>query len=521
MPRPTLPPALLVILDGWGERGPFADNAIAHAPPVNLTALRKEFPAALLTTHGAAVGLPDGIMGNSEVGHMNIGAGRVVYQDLPRINRAIETGELARNPALIKLLDDTRRSGGRLHLLSLVSDGGVHAHEDHLIALLRITRATGLPVFVHAFSDGRDTGPYSGANFMRALQAECARTGAKIATLIGRYFAMDRDLRWERVRLAYRLLTEGVGRHAPFGINGNAGNDAVAALAASYDLEVSDEFVQPVCLDRDGIIRDGDGVLFCNYRADRARELSEALTNPGFTGFTRKPPVLAGFVTMTQYKDDYPHPVLFSPERPTGTIGELVAARGGAQLRIAETEKYAHVTYFFSGGREELFAGEDRIMVPSPRVATYDLQPEMSAAEVTEKALAAIESGKYQLIVLNYANADMVGHTGRYEAARRACHVVDEGVGKLVAAIRKQGGIAIVTADHGNAEEMHTDDGTYHTQHTLNPVPCIVIADQQSGHPKLPPLRATGALSDVVPTLLSLWSLPQPLDMNGKSLFEL
>jgi 2,3-bisphosphoglycerate-independent phosphoglycerate mutase len=511
MPKPELKPALLVILDGWGERGPFPDNAIALAPPENMTRLRAEFPSALLTTHGAAVGLPAEIMGNSEVGHMNIGAGRVVFQDLPRINLSIQSGDFFRRSALVRLFEEVRASGGRLHLLGLVSDGGVHSHIDHIAALLTASRDAGVRTFVHAFTDGRDTSPHAGAKFIAGLQEKCRASGATLASLIGRYFAMDRDKRWERVKVAYRLLTEGQGKRS---------GDAVQAVADSYAADITDEFVQPVCVDPEGVIRDGDGVLFCNFRADRARELSEALTDPDFSGFPRNPLKLAGFVTMTRYKEDYPHPFLFEPMRPTGTLGEIVAEMKGAQLRIAETEKYAHVTYFFSGGREELFRGEERIMVPSLGVATYDLQPEMSAPEVTARALAAIRSKKFSLIVLNYANADMVGHTGQFEAARRACKVVDDGVGQLVRAVREAGGIAIITADHGNAEEMHAEGGTLHTQHTLNPVPCIVVADALPDGSPLPPIRPHGALCDVTPTLLQLWGVAQGPEMGGRSLFK-
>jgi 2,3-bisphosphoglycerate-independent phosphoglycerate mutase len=511
MPPPALKPALLIILDGWGERGPFPDNAIALAPPVNITALREKFPSALLATHGLAVGLPDGIMGNSEVGHMNIGAGRVVFQDLPRINQAIASGEFARIPALLKLLADVKHRGGRLHLMGLVSDGGVHSHIEHIKALLKIAGAAEVRSFVHAFTDGRDTSPHAGAKFIAGLQAGCADAGAKIATIIGRYFAMDRDKRWERVKIAYKLLAEGEGKRNP---------DPVQAVADSYDADITDEFIQPVCVDPDGVVRGGDGVLFFNFRADRARELSEALTDPDFAGFPRKKIDLVGFVTMTQYKAGYPHPFLFAPEHPAGTLGELVGNLGVSQLRIAETEKYAHVTYFFSGGREAVFPGEERIMIPSPKVPTYDLQPEMSAPALTARALEAIRSGKYQLIVLNYANADMVGHSGQFEAAKRACQVVDEGVGQLVRAQRERGGIAIVTADHGNAEEMHAENGSLHTQHTLNPVPCIIVADSLADGSPLPPVRPRGALCDVTPTLLHLWGVEPGPEMNGRSLFK-
>ncbi len=511
MSNPEPKPALLIILDGWGERGPFPDNAIALAPPVNITGLRGKFPTALLTTHGTAVGLPEGIMGNSEVGHMNIGAGRVVFQDLPRINQAIATGEFFRRPALLKLLADVKKRGGRLHLMGLVSDGGVHSHIDHVKALLKATGEAEIPTFVHAFTDGRDTSPHAGAKFIAELQSACVYAGAKIASVIGRYFAMDRDKRWERVKIAYRLVTEGDGKR---------NDDPVQAVADSYNGDITDEFIQPVCTAPEGTIRDGDGVLFFNFRADRARELSEALTDPGFPGFPRKRIDLAGFVTLTQYKSGYPHPHLFAPEHPDGTLGEIVAGLGGAQLRIAETEKYAHVTYFFSGGREELFPGEERIMIPSPKVPTYDLQPEMSAPALTARALEAIHSGKYRLIVLNYANADMVGHSGRFDAARRACQVVDDGVGQLVRAVRARGGIAIVTADHGNAEEMHAENGALHTQHTLNPVPCVVIADSLADGAPLPPIRPSGALCDVTPTLLHLWGIEPGPEMNGRSLFK-
>jgi 2,3-bisphosphoglycerate-independent phosphoglycerate mutase len=498
---------MLVILDGFGWREETADNAIRLARMPNWNRLWSTCPHALLRTSGLDVGLPEGQMGNSEVGHMNIGAGRVVMQELPRISLAAADGSLAKAPALVALIAALKQSSGTCHLMGLVSPGGVHSHQEHAEALARILTQAGVPVAVHAFMDGRDTPPESGGDYIRAFQAALP-DGARIATVSGRYYAMDRDKRWDRVTKAYLALTDGQG--TPFA-------DAAAAMDASYAGGVGDEFVIPSVIGGYKGMRDGDGILCFNFRADRVRELLGALTDPAFSGFARPRPIrFAALAGLTQYSDELAtrFDALFPPETLANTLGQVVSRAGLKQLRIAETEKYAHVTYFLNGGEETPNPGEDRIMVPSPKVATYDLQPEMSAPEVTDKVVAQIESGKYDLIVLNFANPDMVGHTGILAAAIKAVETVDTGLGRILAAIEAQGGALLVTADHGNCELMRDPEtGEPYTAHTTNPVPVVLAGSHaKSLH--------DGRLADIAPTLLALMDLPRPAEMTGRPLID-
>jgi 2,3-bisphosphoglycerate-independent phosphoglycerate mutase len=499
---------MLVVLDGWGWREERADNAVAAASTPAFDRLWASCPHAFLRTSGRDVGLPEGQMGNSEVGHLNLGAGRVVMQDLPRIDAAIEDGTLAAMAPLARFIAALKASGGTCHLMGLLSPGGVHSHQDHAVALARVVAGAGIPVAVHAWTDGRDTAPLSAPGFLAAFEAALP-SGAAIATLSGRYFAMDRDNRWERVEKAWAAMVEGRGpRFAT----------AAAAIAAAHAAGVTDEFIPPAAIGAYQGMRDGDGVLCFNFRADRVRQILAALLDPGFAGFPRpRAPRLAAALGMTGYAAAL-NPLiatLFPPQSMEDILGAVVSRAGLAQLRMAETEKYPHVTYFLNGGEETPYPGEERIMVPSPKVATYDLQPEMSAAEVTEKAVAAIRSGAFDLIVLNFANADMVGHTGSLAAATKAVEAVDAGLGRIAAAIAEAGGALLVTADHGNAEQMRDPaTGGPHTAHTLNPVPVLLL-----GGPEGAALR-DGRLADVAPTLLALLGLPQPAAMTGRSLLD-
>jgi 2,3-bisphosphoglycerate-independent phosphoglycerate mutase len=500
-------PVMLVVLDGWGWREEAADNAIRQARTKSFDRLWATCPHAFLRTSGEDVGLPPGQMGNSEVGHLNIGAGRLVLQDLPRINDAVADGEIARAPALRRLIERMRQSGGTCHLIGLVSPGGVHSHQDHAAALARILAQANVPTLLHAFTDGRDTPPRSaGEDIVRLLAA--LPPSVRVATVSGRYYAMDRDKRWERVAKAYGAIAQAEGPHFP---------DAGAVIADAYAHDVSDEFVVPAVVGDYRGMRDGDGVLCFNFRADRVREILAALLDPTFASFARPRSIrFAAAAGMTQYSEELDAllETIFPPQMLVNVLGQVVADAGRTQLRMAETEKYPHVTYFLNGGEEQRYRGEDRIMVPSPKVATYDLKPEMSAPEVTDEAVEAIESGKYDLIVLNYANPDMVGHTGSLPAAIKAVETVDAGLGRIADAISRAGGALLVTADHGNCELMRDPDtGGPHTAHTTNPVPVVLMGGGEVA-------LADGRLADIAPTLLALMGLPQPKEMTGASLMR-
>ncbi|MFL9826184.1 2,3-bisphosphoglycerate-independent phosphoglycerate mutase [Rhodoplanes sp. SY1] len=503
----TRRPVMLVILDGWGWRDDAADNAVRQANTPTFDKLWGTCPHAFLRTSGKDVGLPDGQMGNSEVGHLNIGAGRVVMQDLPRITDAIATGEIEKAPALVGLIDTLRETGGTCHLMGLVSPGGVHSHQDHGAALAGILALAGIPTVMHVFTDGRDTPPRAGAEYVEKLAADLPPT-VPIATVDGRYYAMDRDKRWDRVEKAWAAIVEAQGAHH---------EDAAAAIAASYAANVGDEFIVPAVIGDYAGMKDGDGILCFNFRADRVREILGALLDPGFDGFPRpRVPKVAIAVGLTQYSEalDVFMGTVFPPDSLANGLGQVTADAGRTQLRMAETEKYPHVTYFLNGGEEKQYPGEDRIMVPSPKVATYDLQPEMSAPELTDKAVAAIRSAKYDLIVLNFANPDMVGHTGSLPAAIKAVETADTGLGRIVEAIGAMGGALLVTADHGNCELMRDPvTGGPHTAHTTNPVPVMLFGSDAKS-------LADGRLADLAPTLLALMGLPQPKEMTGTSLMR-
>ncbi|MDO9010597.1 MAG: 2,3-bisphosphoglycerate-independent phosphoglycerate mutase [Gallionella sp.] len=507
-------PVLLLIMDGFGYREETDSNAILAAHKPNWDALWRDYPHTLINASEKFVGLPDLQMGNSEVGHLNIGAGRVVYQDLSRVDVDIEEGSFFNNPALRAPIEIAKQNNSALHIMGLLSDGGVHSHENHIFAMLEMAARNGLKkVYLHAFLDGRDTPPRSAAQSLNALQQKCTALGVgKIASLVGRFYAMDRDNRWERVQSAYELLTQGIAEYSA--------SDALTALEAAYARGESDEFVKPTCIksgDEPAIaMRDGDTLVFMNFRADRAREITHALTDEIFNDFSRAyRPKFASFVTLSNYGAEFTLPCAYSPVAIHNDIGEYVANLGLKQLRIAETEKYAHVTYFFSGGKEQPYPGEDRILVPSPKVATYDLQPEMSAFTVTDKLEAAILSRKYAVIICNYANGDMVGHSGNMAAAIKAIETLDVCIGRAVKAMQSIGGEVILTADHGNAEQMQ-DNITQqaHTAHTLNPVPFLYV-----GRPAQ--LADTGSLRDIAPSLLCMMGLPQPEEMTGHSLIRL
>ena len=513
----TLTPTLLLILDGWGIAPPSEGNAVSLAKTPNLDRIQADYPRTELLCSGRAVGLPDGFMGNSEVGHMNIGAGRVVYQDMTRIDMAIEEGKLAGNPVLGELFDAARASGGRLHFMGLVSDGGVHSHIHHLFSLLETAKAAGLETFVHVVLDGRDTGPTTGAGFVRRLQAKMDELGhGRIATVTGRYWAMDRDKRWDRNKLAHDALVAGEGVAVP------AGPDAAAkAVEAAYAAEEYDEFVKPRVLVEDGApvgtMADGDALFFFNFRADRARQVVRALFDPAFDMFERAAFPKLTIATMTRYEADFPLPVAFERAKVEQPVGEVVTNLGVKQLRIAETEKYAHVTYFMNCGREEPFPGEERILVQSPReVATYDQKPQMSVYEVTDKLLAAIESGEFTFIACNLANLDMVGHTGVIPAAVAATEAVDGCVGRIAEAMLSRGGRILLTADHGNAEEMIDENGGAQTAHSKNLVPLYYIEKGREDAR----LRKGGRLGDIAPTVLGMWGVDKPEPMTGESLLE-
>ncbi|WP_179287780.1 2,3-bisphosphoglycerate-independent phosphoglycerate mutase [Acetobacter syzygii] len=506
----TRPPqkrtAMLVILDGFGWREDSSDNAVHLARTPNFDRLWQNNPHSFLRTSGEDVGLPEGQMGNSEVGHLNIGAGRVVMQELPRIFTAIADGSLARNPALTDFITTLKKTGGTCHLMGLISTGGVHSHQDHAAALARIVSDAGVPVALHLFTDGRDTAPRSAQTYLQQFRATLPST-VQLATISGRYYAMDRDKRWDRMEKAYNAMVSAIGPQA---------QTPEEVVSHAYAQDISDEFILPTVLPGYTGMKDGDGILSFNFRADRIRQLMDALLVPGFDGFARSKVVqFSAALAMTHYSDalaDYTT-VLFPPEELTNLLGEVIAQAGLRQLRMAETEKYPHVTYFMNGGREKLFEGEDRILVPSPKVATYDLQPEMSAPELTDKAVAAIKSGEYDLIVLNFANPDMVGHTGVLEAAIKAVETVDTGLGRIAQALEEQHGVLLVTADHGNCETMKDPQtGGPHTAHTLNLVPFIVAGATTDK------LHDGGKLADLAPTLLDVLNLPKPAEMTGSSL---
>jgi len=509
MNAPNRPrPVILCVLDGWGQRDDRDYNAIAQADPPVWKRLMARCPHALLDASESEVGLPEGQMGNSEVGHLNLGAGRIVMQELPRINAALKDGSLADAAAIRDLIARLQASGGTCHLMGLLSPGGVHSHQDHMAGLARILDAAGVPVTVHCFLDGRDTPPRSAKDYMaRFLAATGDLSGCRIGTVSGRYYAMDRDKRWERTALAYEALVAA---------KGIAAETPLTAIEAAYERGESDEFVKPTIIAGYAGMRDGDGVLMANFRADRARQILAALLDPGFTAFPRT--AVAAFaraVGMVEYAESL-NPFLetvFPPERPRKILAEIVSAAGLAQLHIAETEKYAHVTFFFNGGEEAPFPGEERILVPSPKVATYDLQPEMSAPEVTDRLITAIESGRFDFIIVNYANPDMVGHTGDMAAAIAAVRAVDACLGRLVAAVERAGGALLITADHGNIEFMRDPEtGQPHTAHTMRRVP-LVLVNGPAGIRTL----ADGRLADVAPTILELMALPKPREMTGRS----
>ncbi len=504
-------PVVLCILDGWGERSDAPDNAISNANTPTWDAMVAGLPRSHLNASAGEVGLPDGQMGNSEVGHMNLGAGRVVLQELPKIDKTIADGKLPDEPSLVDFIKALKAHGGTCHLMGLLSPGGVHAHQDHMVALAAAVTAAGIPVRVHAFTDGRDTPPQHGATYIKKFDADIAGLDdCRVATVVGRYYAMDRDKRWERVEKAYDCMVTATGDHA---------ENAEAAVQASYAADVTDEFILPVVIGDYAGMKDGDGVLMANFRADRAREILSALCDPSFDGFQRSKSIdFAARLGMVQYSSAHAEfmTAIFPPSQLSNILGQVVSEAGMTQLRIAETEKYAHVTFFLNGGREQVFDGEERILVPSPKVATYDLQPEMSAPEVTDHLVDAIIGHKFDLIVVNYANGDMVGHTGVLPAAVKAAETIDAALKRLQDAVTEAGGVMLVTADHGNCEQMgDPENGGAHTQHTLNPVPFIMVN---------PPAYVTGLkagrLADVAPTLLRLLGLPQPAEMTGRSLIE-
>ncbi|MBO8158986.1 2,3-bisphosphoglycerate-independent phosphoglycerate mutase [Thermosyntropha sp.] len=508
-------PFLLMILDGWGCRTDKEANAVYLADPVNFYALWDKYPHTLLRCSGKDVGLPHGQMGNSEVGHLNMGAGRVVYQEITRISNAIEDESFFSNSEFLKAIEYVKANDGKLHLMGLLSDGGVHSHIEHLFALLRLAKMHGLnKVYIHAFLDGRDVGPKTAGKYIDKLEKKMQAMGVgQIATIGGRFYGMDRDKRWERVEKAYNAMVLGEGVKAP---------NAYAALQNSYENRVTDEFMEPAVIIGEsgkpvGLVDNGDSIIFFNFRADRARQITRAFTDEDFTGFERvkKPEVY--FVCMTQYDITINAPVAFPPQDLRNTLGEVLSKEGLKQLRIAETEKYAHVTFFFNGGVEEPNLGEDRILIPSPKVATYNLKPEMSAYEVTDRVLKEIDKDAYDVIILNYANPDMVGHTGVLEAAIKAVQVVDECLGRVVEKVKEKGGTVIITADHGNCEMMVCPEtGQPFTAHTCEKVPFILVDDDYIGYN----LREEGALKDIAPTMLELLGIKKPEEMTGTSLLE-
>ncbi len=508
-------PCMLIILDGWGISAKEKGNAVYIAKTPFLDKIKEEYPATQLLCSGEAVGLPDGIMGNSEVGHLNIGAGRVVYQDLLRIDSAISNGDFFKNKMLNSVISKVNTNDSALHLMGLVSDGGVHSQLEHLFALLDMAKKKGVnKVYIHAILDGRDTPPDSGVGYIEKLQKHINDNNfGAIATICGRFYAMDRDNRWDRVEKAYRLYTLG---------EATCEKDPAYAVKSAYQRDETDEFIRPIIMtDKDekplGLLQHNDGVIFFNFRADRAREITRALTDPTFESFERKVyPKLCEFVCMTLYDEKFTLPLAFPPVHLDEILGEVISKKSLHQLRIAETEKYAHVTYFFNGGEEKPFPLEDRCLIPSPReVSTYDLKPEMSAYLVTKEVLLRLKSKKYDALMLNFANMDMVGHTGILDAAIKAAEAVDECVKQIVNEVKTQGGVVLITADHGNAEQMIADNGHPHTAHTLNPVPLILVDDNRRGSSLKP-----GSLGDIAPTILHIMGIDKPDLMTGKSLLD-
>lgn len=515
MPQAPISPVVLIILDGWGYREELDGNAVAAANTPVMDSLWAAYPKTLIRTSAKDVGLPEGQMGNSEVGHLNIGAGRVVPQELVRITDAVEDGTLLSNPALLKTCQAVREQGSKLHLVGLCSEGGVHSHVQHLLGLLNLAKAEQVSeVCVHVITDGRDTRPTDGMATLKQIQAHLDTIGiGRIVTLCGRYYSMDRDRRWDRVQKAYEVMTQ----------DGDGdGRSAMEVLQASYEQNVTDEFVMPTRI-APGAIEPGDGIIFFNFRPDRARQLTQVLIDPNFDGFERSLIKPLTFATFTQYDPNFPVLVAFAPQNLNNILGQVIAQHRLQQFRTAETEKYAHVTYFFNGGIEEPFAGEDRELIPSPMVATYDRAPEMSAEKVTDVMLAAIEKRSYSLMVVNYANPDMVGHTGNIEATVVALETVDRCLGRLLEGISRAGGTALITADHGNAEVMKDDQGNPWTAHTTNPVPFILVEGEGRKIPGYGTdvlLRSDGRLSDIAPTILQILNLPQPEEMTGRSLLQ-
>lgn len=502
-------PLALIILDGWGYREDPTNNAIAHANTPVLDELFLHSPSTTISGSGLDVGLPDGQMGNSEVGHVNLGAGRVVYQDFTKVTKAIEDGSFQTNSVVNASLDAAISEGKAVHIMGLLSPGGVHSHQAHIFAAIKLAVDKGAKaVYLHAFLDGRDTPPRSAQASIEAADELFASLGVgKLATIVGRYFAMDRDSRWERVQQAYDLIVSGEAQYQS--------NSAVDALQAAYARDENDEFVKATKIGEYDGVQDGDAVLFMNFRADRARAMSHAMVDDDFSGFMRKATPNAYFMMLTEYETNIDAPCAYPPEALVNVMGEWLAKHNKTQLRISETEKFAHVTFFFSGGKEDEYAGEKRILIPSPDVATYDLQPEMNSEKLTDELVAAIKSGEYDAIVCNYPNGDMVGHTGKFDAAVKACEAVDHCIGRVVAALKEVGGECLITADHGNAEEMvNAQTGVAHTAHTSEPVPFIYVgrdADARSG----------GTLSDVAPTMLHLMGMPQPDEMTGTTIMTL
>jgi 2,3-bisphosphoglycerate-independent phosphoglycerate mutase len=513
MVQAPVAPVVLVILDGWGYRPDIHGNAIAQANTPNIDSLWAAYPHTLIDTSGRAVGLPDGQMGNSEVGHLNIGAGRIVPQELVRISDAVKDGSILQNPALVKVCEDVNQRQSKLHILGLCSDGGVHSHLDHLIGLLQLAHSQNIQdVCIHVITDGRDTDPRDGLLAVQKIEDAIAEIGVgRIVTIGGRYYALDRDRRWDRVKLAYDVMTEA---------GSGSGKTATQVLTDSYAEDKTDEFITPTRI-APGAIESGDGVIFFNFRPDRARQLASALVEPTFTGFIRSQITPLTFATFTQYDSTLPVLVAFEPQQLQNLLGEVISERGLQQFRVAETEKYAHVTYFFNGGREEPLPGEDRELIPSPQVSTYDRAPSMSADTVTNTVLAAIAKQIYTLIVVNYANPDMVGHTGKMSPTITAIETVDACLGKLLEGVGKVGGTTIITADHGNAEYMCDEEGNPWTAHTTSQVPLILVEGERRqlpGHGNDVTLRSDGKLADLAPTILEILQIPQPVEMTGKSM---